>query len=148
MVEEVDSVDEEERNNNEQVQLSNINQGSVGMEVTDLTLDEEGIPTKRKREPERYDPETGRYYSQQAEYFHNLMMQTLDQKVNLQYEEGEAKVFTELLNNLKAHCKVQQYMLKRDLKEFHVEGMMKGKEKLVSMHARTSSKEISVKELT
>ena len=81
---------------------------------------------RRTRVLEQYDPTTGNSYAQKkVERCHNHITQRIDPEVNLWYEEGEAKVVAELLTKLKVYFNVQQYMLKKGLKEFPVGGARK-----------------------
>ena len=123
-------------------------QGSADVdEVPDLTSDEEGRPMRNLCEPERYDPSTGRSYAQ-MEACHNIMKQSSEPKVTLDYTEEEVQVVANIITQLKAKCNAQQYMLKRGLQEVPIKGAPAAKEELTQMHERKCFKVIGVAELT
>ena len=88
LVEDVNSDNGEENDDCGKAHVSNVYQGSIGMEVPDMISDKEGRPMRRAQPSERYDPTTGKSYVQQVECFHNLMAQKIDPNLTLQDEEG------------------------------------------------------------
>ena len=101
------------------------------------------------RTPKRYDPSTGRSYVTKTKQVHNLVKQG---RPNLTYGEIETKVVALLLNRMREECRMevhlQQYNLRRGLKEFGEEGVKACKEELGQMHSRVGFKAVAVAELT
>ena len=84
------------------------NQGSADVEkVLELTYNEEGRPMYNLREPERYEPTTGRSYAQ-IEACHNIVNQSGEPKITLDYTEEEVQVVANIITQPKAKCNAQQ----------------------------------------
>ena len=84
-------------------------------------------PMRISRQPEQYNPESGRSYAQ-IESCHNIVTQQINRSNMLQY--------------------VQQSNVRRGLREFAKEGVLASKAGLQQMHDRIRWRSITVKKLT
>ena len=114
-----------------------------------LVSEPEERPRRMSRAPEHHDPSTGRSYVTKTKQVHNLVKQD---RPDLTYGEIETKVVALLLNRMREECRMevhlQQYNLRRGLKELGEEGVKARKEELGEMHSRVGFKAVAVAELT
>lgn len=108
------------------------NQETMGV-VPESSCNNEGINTRDNSEPERCDHSTGMPYAQ-MEIFHNIMIQTTDQKNTLNFREEKGKVVADNITHLKAQCNAQQFIPTHGLKDFLTVSAPAEKQELEEMY--------------